>query len=124
MPTYDIRCPACNAKGTIFRHVESRDSELPLCASCGTPTQRIISAPMVVASFPEYISPASGRLISSPNQRRDDLRRTGHIEWEPGIREAIEQRRQDLIEADYKKVDKTVDEIVTALNVSGRLDNE
>lgn len=40
---------------------------------------------MVVSDIPEYQSRASGKLIASRSQQREDLKRTGNILWEPGI---------------------------------------
>lgn len=40
-------------------------------------------APMVVSDTPEYISPATGKLISGKKERREDLRKSGCVPWEP-----------------------------------------
>lgn len=74
---------------------------------------------MVVPEIPAYLSPASGKMITSRRERREDLIRTGNIPWEPGIKEQIERRRQDLIKADEALVDRRVDETVGALHASG-----
>ncbi len=42
-----------------------------------------ISAPMIVSDIPAYVSPASGKLIDGKAERREDLKRTGCVPWEP-----------------------------------------
>jgi len=43
-----------------------------------------IAAPMIMKAMPEYISPASGKLITDRAQRREDLKATGCVEWQGG----------------------------------------
>jgi hypothetical protein len=40
-------------------------------------------APMVVSDTPEYISPATGKLIHGKRERREDLARSGCVPYEP-----------------------------------------
>lgn len=40
-------------------------------------------APMVVSDTPEYISPATGKLIDGKKARRDDLKASGCVPFEP-----------------------------------------
>lgn len=84
--------------------------------------ERVLAAPAVRADIEPYISPATGKIINSRSQRKDDLKASGSIEWEPGLRPYVERRRQEAIREDEVKIEKTVDEIVTAMNVAGRLD--
>lgn len=59
-------------------------------------------------SFDAYESPASGKIISNSSARRDDLARTGCIEYDPGIRQDQERNTK----ADDAALDKLVDETV------------
>jgi hypothetical protein len=44
-----------------------------------------VCAPMVRSDIPEYHSPIDGKLISSRSTRREDLKKNGCVEWEPGL---------------------------------------
>lgn len=81
--------------------------------------QRIITAPMVQVDIPAYVSPASGQWINSRAQRREDLRREGCIENEPGLKEHIAQVASDKREALAKTLDATVDRTVSEMHASG-----
>lgn len=120
MPLYSVTCDHCGAEDTLFRRIADRDC-LPKCAACRGPLRRRLGAPAVRAEITPFISPASGRPITSRAAMRDDLARTGHIEWEPGIKEHIDKRKAALVEQNLAAMDKTVDRIVTDLHVSGKV---
>ena len=42
-----------------------------------------VGAPMLMKPMPEYASPVDGKIISSRQQRRDDLKANGCREWDP-----------------------------------------
>ncbi len=44
-----------------------------------------VAVPYIMSDIPEYRSPIDGRVIGSRNQRRDDLKRHGCVEYEPSI---------------------------------------
>lgn len=48
------------------------------------------STPYVQADIPDYVSPASGKLVSGRKQRREDMKRTGSRPWE-----GIEQEKRE-----------------------------
>lgn len=124
MPIYSIQCKTCLRRGgDIFRTVAERDFNLPSCITCSGESQRVICAPAIRPDIPHYISPASGKLITSREQRKEDLLSTGHIEWEPGMDKDIARRRQDRIEESFAPLDKTVDDMVASMNVAGKLEN-
>lgn len=41
-----------------------------------------VNTPYVIGDIPDYVSPASGKLVSGRVQRRDDLARTGCVPYE------------------------------------------
>lgn len=41
--------------------------------------------PTVISDIPEYRSPINGKPITSRSQRRDDLKRSGCVEYEPSL---------------------------------------
>lgn len=49
------------------------------------PERSAVCAPMVQSDIPEYRSPIDGALISSRSTRREDLKKNGCVEWEPGL---------------------------------------
>jgi len=64
------------------------------------PTHSGVVMPMVVSDIPEYRSPIDGRPITSRSHRREDLLRSGSVEYEPSLKpkhpkfEAFEERRK------------------------------
>ena len=64
------------------------DLNQPWPDNCRPPrefTRADIAAPMVVRDIPDYRSPVDGKVIGSRSTRREDLKRNGCVEWEPGI---------------------------------------
>lgn len=80
MPIYTTRCGECGRKQTIFRHVATRDAELPVCH--GTAMQRMVEAPAVQADLPGYQSPIDGRWVEGRRARTEDLKRSNCRPWE------------------------------------------
>lgn len=124
MPLYSLRCKSCGRpNGDIFRSVEERDLNLPSCEGCSGQTYRQITPTFIRTDIESYVSPTSGKLISSRAQRKEDLLQTNHFEWEPGVDKDISRRRQEKIEESLLPIDHAVDQIVTAMSTSGKLDN-
>lgn len=87
---------------------------------------RILEAPTPLvneALFPAYLSPKTGKKITSRSQRVQDLRQSGSIPWEPGLKDQIAKRGEALKAAADSKIDAIVDNKVRDLTFSGRLDN-
>lgn len=121
MPLYATLCSSCAQPGTVFRRVADRDN-LPLC-SCGGRVDRIITAPYISPDIEPYVSPASGRVISSREQRKDEMERLGFRTYEPGVERDIENNRKRAQEKALEPIHKSVDDLVTSLNVAGKLEN-
>lgn len=119
MPLYSTICYVCQARNAIFRRIADRDDNLPLC--CNQPVSRCLEAPAVRPDIPAYESPATGRIITSRTERRDDLARSGCIEWEPGIDRDITRNREHREAREFAQIDQHVDNIVRDLATSGRL---
>ena len=79
MPLYEYECGKCGAQTTAYRAIVQRN-EGP--HHCGATMAKVITAPMVSVDIPAYISPASGKVISSRVQRREDFKRTRTRPWE------------------------------------------
>lgn len=83
MPTYQAVCMQCGKYHEYIRRCAQSDDS-PDC--CGVKTEkRILSAPMArmdIQPWDAFESPASGKLITSYAQRREDMARTGCRDWE------------------------------------------
>lgn len=44
-----------------------------------------VCMPQVMSDIPEYASPIDGRPVSSRSSRREDLKRSGCVEYEPSL---------------------------------------
>lgn len=121
MPLYRTQCKACGRFEDIFRTIANRNCFAP--CPCGGETERIIQAPAVVGEIEPFVSPASGRVITSRAERRADMRAHGYIDLEPGAQKQVEANRKHRQEQAFKPIADTVDKIVTELNSSGKLEN-
>ena len=116
MPLYDAECVACDV---VVEFLASHDRclDTPVCPKCGTTTTRVfLSAPMAIVKFPaagghEYVSPASGRVITTERARKEDLARTGCRPYEGFASEAAEARKR--VAEDEKKNDAKLHENVS-----------
>jgi putative FmdB family regulatory protein len=115
MPFYEYHCNECGQTFDAFRKMEQRAIPEYHCAKEAT---RIISRATIRGEIEPYISPASGRLISSRYQRDEDLRREGAILNEPGLKQDIERRAVELREKTFEPIDKTIDDTVSAMHAA------
>jgi len=105
MPIYRWGCRACGREEEGFRIVDERRN----APKCHGETMQIVICPAFVNDdIPPYVSPASGKVISSRSARRDDLRRTNSRPWEGFDQERKEASRQRAY-AD-QKFDRVLDE--------------
>lgn len=122
MPLYSSVCWECFHLGTFYQKIADRDN-VPLC-ECGGRQRRVLDAPSIRPDITPYISPASGKLISSRSERQEDLKATNSWEWEPGIEKDIARNRAHKQEKFLQKIDNAVDEALAAnLSSSRRLDD-
>jgi hypothetical protein len=118
MPYYEFHCDACQSEETHYRKIVERDV---LVLHCDKPMRRIISAPALRPEIQPYISPASGKLISSREQRKEDLAREGCIANEPGLKEHIVKQAQYAKEKAFVPLEKSIDQTVSDLYASGHI---
>ena len=69
--------------------------------------------------FEPYVSEASGRVISTPSQRRDDLARTGCIEYDPEMRKDVQRANEEAEQKFDKLLDQSLGETLQTINASG-----
>ena len=106
MPTYEFVCP----EGHKFERVlRVADYNVPQGCDCGLYAERKISIPMVFVSQEiRYESPIDGKVISTRQQRQEDLARNNCVEYDPEMKRdaARKQAERDA------KLDRAVDETV------------
>ena len=105
MPVYTYSCPSCKKRFEVFKRIANleRREDSPCCH---LEAQRVVTATLAVRGmFEPYISEASGKVISSPSQRRDDLARTGCIEYDPEMRKDVQRVNEEA----ERKLDQTLD---------------
>jgi len=119
MPLYSIACQ-CGETDTVFRKLSEYD-DLPYC-HCGLRFERRITAPMIGGFFEPYVSPATGKVITSRNAQADDLKRSGSILFEPGLDRDIARNKQSSDEKAFAPVAAAVDETVRKLVNTGKLE--
>lgn len=107
MPTYTHICDNGHRFDLLLRF--SQLDEMQHC-TCGRPAARVICAPMVfVQQDICYDSPIDGRAITNKQMRLDDMKRHGCVEYDPGMKQDAERRRNDMESALDKSVDETVE---------------
>lgn len=100
MPIYVYKCPFCLKEEDHFRTVDERN-DAPSCHN--RKMERVITIPMVFVS-PDicYDSPIDGRPITSMAARKEDLARSGCIEYDPEMKtdrlRNIERKDRELEE--------------------------
>lgn len=83
MPIYEAVCLKC---GSYHSYIRKAADCLNTPECCGAKTdKRILSAPMMradMAPWDAYESPATGKMITSYAERREDMRAAGCRDWE------------------------------------------
>lgn len=108
---YEAVCLKCGRYHTYIRKVADY-LDTPEC--CGQKTdKRLLSAPMMradIAPWDAFVSPATGKTITSYAQRREDMKASGCRDWGGRKDEAHNAARQKGYEEDAldAKLDETV----------------
>ena len=106
----------------VCRKIAARDD--PRVCTCGEPVVRLFDAPAVRPDIAPYQSPVDGRWVDSRAARREDLKRNGAVEWEPGLREQAERNRLESIERDFQALDATIDKTVAEMQTCNFLEGD
>lgn len=75
---------------------------------------------MIHVDFPAYVSPASGKYITSRAERRADLKATGCVDYEPSMKAEQEKRHAAEDAALDAKVEEHVEREIIAMPVEKR----
>ena len=111
MPTYNAVCLKC---GALHEYIRPHSQYLDTPDCCGVKTdKRILSAPMAkfdIAPWDAYVSPATGKMINSYSQRRDDMKASGCRDWEGRESEERQAHRNKMYQEQKEdaSLDKTV----------------
>lgn len=114
MPLYTIQCLTCGREDNIFRKLSEYDN-LPYCKCNDAVMVRKVTAPLVISEFQSYISPATGREITSRAAREDDLKRSGTFLHESGVEKDIARNKLAADEKAFAPVSSAIDNIVRNL---------
>jgi putative FmdB family regulatory protein len=113
MPRYQYFCEDC---GNFDRIMRVADHVRELSCDCGRRAKQVITAPIVVIPAHmsatggiSYESPATGNIITSERDRRNDLAVSGCIEYDPGMRQDVDRRKAEEDKALDAAVDETVE---------------
>lgn len=107
---YLYECAKCGRREEDFRPVEQRHDG-PRC--CRRPMFIVICPAQVQVDFPAYVSPASGRRITTRAERRADLKATNSRPWE-GLEVEKKEAARRKAEAEAK-LDRKVEETARTL---------
>ncbi len=108
MPIYTHKC----IKGHKFDvYAKIEDYNAPQVCECGEESRRITVPTMIapdMANWDRFISPTTGKLITSYRERREDMAQSGCSDYEPSLKNEVGKRQK----ADDEKLDKLIDETV------------
>jgi len=115
MPLYSYTCP----KGHDFdRFLKLEDYAQEQTCDCGLFAKKVIKPTMVncdIQPWDHYISPATGKPITSYKQRKDDMERAGCVDYDPGVREDNTKRVKARDLQIEKDIDVTVERTFDAM---------
>lgn len=109
MPIYATRCTHCGREDSVYRAVDNRDKDLPLCPDDDFPTVRIVSAPYIAPDIQPYQSMIDGSWITSRSRHAAHLKEhkcieigneTHHLKPKTGIDvspESKARRKEEIV---------------------------
>lgn len=111
MPIYKYEC----SQGHQFdKFLPMKNYKDPQICECGSDAKRVLVPTMLsldIANWDRYISPTSGKLITSHKERKQDMRESGCVDYEPSLKKNYKKNQRDEELKIEKSLDNTVDEI-------------
>jgi hypothetical protein len=108
MPTYVYKC----SEGHEFDiYLPLKDYNTTQKCTCGRDAKRITVPTMLspdIAPWDAYVSPATGKYITSYKERRSDMKESGCVDYEPSLRKNFKKHQRE----DELKLEKSIDETV------------
>jgi len=115
MPIYTYECK----EGHRFdRFLKLADYKDPQTCDCGAEADKKIVPTMIncdMQPWDSYISPATGRLITSYKDRKKDMQDSGCVDYEPSLRKHVEKEADAADAKLEKKIDETVEKEIHAM---------
>ena len=118
MPIYESMCSKCKKLHEYVSKVSERN-KTPRCCNKAT-EKRIFSAPIShfdIQPWDSFVSPSTGKVITSKAQRREDMKASGCRDWE-GIaseKQLAAQRKKDQDAAEDKSLTETAKKVIAQL---------
>lgn len=120
MPLYDFKCE----DGHLFDEFLKLDEyDNPMTCQCGKSAKRQITATMInfdIPNWDRYISPSSGKLITSYKERRQDMKESDCIDYDPGMKANAERIKKQKEKEFDSKIDETVEKQISAMSSDQR----
>ncbi|VVE00528.1 hypothetical protein PIN31115_02080 [Pandoraea iniqua] len=119
MPMYTCKCDGCGKTQVIFRHIASRDHELP---ECHGRMHRIVEAAAIQTDLPGYQSPIDGRWVEGRVARSEDLKRNNCRPWEGMESERKEAvKRAEAADAEFgKKIESGIADVYNGMSAESQ----
>ena len=119
MPWYEYACPNGHHQ-TRFLLVANHTAHVS--CDCGDLATQIIGSPLLVKAAPNvcYDSPIDGTPITSWDARREDLKRNGCREYDPGMKVDYNNRIKESEAALDKTIDAHVEEAIEKMPTAKR----
>jgi len=115
MPLYTYEC----SNGHIFdRILKLKDYQQSQTCKCGLPAKRKIMPTMVncdMQPWDRYISPVSGKPITSYKERREDMKSHDCVDYEPSMVKHQTNHMNDEEAKLEKAMDETVEKEILAM---------
>ena len=111
--TREYKCGRCGETYTGFFAPEC-------CGEVAQPFMPRAEVPYLIGAkaFGAFVSPATGRVISTTAQYKDDLKESNCVPYEPGIRQDQERKAAQEQREQAALVDKIVTEAVERADIS------
>jgi hypothetical protein len=120
MPLYGFVCSNAH-RSTHYAKINDRDA-VRQCEACGANLTRLLEAPYVRPEIAAYQSPVTGEWVNSRAQRRDDLARSGSMEYDPEFKKDAARIRAENFEKNVMgPIERTIDETTRAMVASGAI---
>ena len=108
MPVYSYRCLNGHLTDSCST-VAAYQSEIA-CSACHSRATRYFTPPILVAAQADvqYTSPITGEPIQSRTARREDMARHGCVEYDPGMKQDADRKREESQQQFEAAIERTV----------------
>lgn len=120
MPTYSYTC-ADGHETLVMVPVRLYQPIVP-CGTCEEMAERKFTSPSLVkvAVDVRYTSPITGEPITSHAARREDMARHGCVEYDPCMKQDVDRRREESMQAFEAGIERTVSEEIAKMTPAKR----